>query len=94
MRFSLRKTGVALTAGAVIVCCSCERHRVGELPTQESEVKAPEGKSDKRGGHQKGESPKSATHAASSPNESQAVPKSSPVSSPTPANFFPEQSPH
>jgi len=32
MRFLLRKAGLALAAGLLVFCCSCERHHVGELP--------------------------------------------------------------
>jgi hypothetical protein len=35
MRFFLRRAGLVLAAGLVIFCCSCERHRVGELPEHE-----------------------------------------------------------
>jgi hypothetical protein len=34
MRFFLRRTGLALATGLLIFCCSCERHRVGELPAE------------------------------------------------------------
>jgi len=37
MRFLLRKTGLALVTGLVIFCCSCERHRVGELPAEQEQ---------------------------------------------------------
>lgn len=34
MRFLLRRAGLALAAGFTIFCCSCERHRIGELPAE------------------------------------------------------------
>jgi hypothetical protein len=32
MRLLLRRAGLTLAAGLLIFCCSCERHRVEELP--------------------------------------------------------------
>jgi hypothetical protein len=32
MRFFLRRAGLALAAGLLIFCCSCEQHKVSELP--------------------------------------------------------------
>jgi hypothetical protein len=34
MRFFLRRASLALATGLLIFCCSCERHRVGELPAE------------------------------------------------------------
>jgi hypothetical protein len=34
MRSFLRKAGLTLATGALIFYCSCERHRVGELPAE------------------------------------------------------------
>ena len=34
MRLLLRRVGLTLAAGLLIFCCSCERHRVGELPAE------------------------------------------------------------
>jgi hypothetical protein len=36
MRFFLRRAGLALAAGLLVFCCSCERHYVGELPEHEA----------------------------------------------------------
>jgi hypothetical protein len=36
MRLFLRRAGLALAAGWLIFCCSCERHRSGELPELEN----------------------------------------------------------
>jgi len=36
MRLLLRKACLALATGLLIFCCSCERHRDGELPEQEN----------------------------------------------------------
>jgi len=34
MRLLLRRASLTLAAGLLIFCCSCERHRVGELPAE------------------------------------------------------------
>jgi hypothetical protein len=34
MRLFLRRVGLTLAGGLLIFCCSCERHRVGELPAE------------------------------------------------------------
>jgi len=34
MRLLFRRAGLALAAGLLIFCCSCERHRVEELPAE------------------------------------------------------------
>jgi hypothetical protein len=40
MRSSLRKSGLILGLGSLIFYCSCERHRVDELPLEHN-TKAP-----------------------------------------------------
>jgi hypothetical protein len=37
MHFALRKTGIYFVAGAVILCCSCEKHHLGEVPEAQKE---------------------------------------------------------
>jgi hypothetical protein len=37
MHFALRKTGICFVAGAVILCCSCEKHHLGEMPDAQKE---------------------------------------------------------
>jgi hypothetical protein len=32
MRFDLRKAGVIFAVGAILFCCSCEMHHLGEDP--------------------------------------------------------------
>jgi hypothetical protein len=32
MHFAVRKTGITFAIGALIFCCSCEKHHVGEMP--------------------------------------------------------------
>jgi hypothetical protein len=34
MRLLLRRAGLTLASGLLIFCCSCERHRVEELPAE------------------------------------------------------------
>jgi len=77
MHFALRKTGIYFVAGAVILCCSCEKHHLGEMPEAQKEhvdVAAAE------------ENPAAAKEADMSPSPS-------PSASPTPAEFFPESTP-
>jgi hypothetical protein len=37
MHFALRNTAILVVIGLLILCCSCEEHRVGELPTVQRE---------------------------------------------------------
>jgi hypothetical protein len=37
MHFALRKTGIIFAAGAVILCCSCEKHHLGEMADAQKE---------------------------------------------------------
>jgi hypothetical protein len=77
MHFALRKTGIFFVAGAAILCCSCEKHRLGELPEAQKEhvdVAVAE------------ENPAAAKKADMPPNPS-------PTPIPTPAEFFPESTP-
>ncbi len=50
MRFDLRKAGVIFAVGAILFCCSCEMHHLGEDPDVQREhvelVSGSEGNSD------------------------------------------------
>jgi hypothetical protein len=37
MPFDLRQTAAAISAGALIFCCSCEKHHLGEDPEVQKE---------------------------------------------------------
>jgi hypothetical protein len=37
MHFAFRKTGVSLVGVSVILCCSCEKHHLGEMPEVQKE---------------------------------------------------------
>jgi hypothetical protein len=37
MHFAFRKTGCFLAVGALLLCCSCEKHELGEMPTVQRE---------------------------------------------------------
>ncbi len=37
MRFDLRKAGVIFAVGAILFCCSCEMHHLGEDPEVQRE---------------------------------------------------------
>jgi hypothetical protein len=37
MHFAFRKTGILISIGALILCCSCEEHQVGEYPPAQKE---------------------------------------------------------
>lgn len=37
MRFGLREVGILVSVGALIFCCSCEKHHLGELPPVQRE---------------------------------------------------------
>ncbi len=75
MRNLLRRSGAALAAGAFLIWCSCERHHVGELPTEESETNASAGKATSLSGEEQ-----NARHAT--------TPSGSPAATATPADFF------
>jgi hypothetical protein len=78
MHFALRKTGICFVAGAVILCCSCEKHHLGEMPEVQKEhvdvAAEPE------------ENPAAAREADMSASPS-------PSGTLTPAEFFPESTP-
>jgi hypothetical protein len=37
MHFAVGKTGITFVIGALILCCSCEKHHVGEMPEVQKE---------------------------------------------------------
>jgi hypothetical protein len=37
MHFGSRRTAILLSAGALIFCCSCEEHHLGEMPEVQTE---------------------------------------------------------
>jgi hypothetical protein len=44
MHFGVREIAAAVSAAALIFCCSCEKHRVGEDPeVQKERVEEPKG---------------------------------------------------
>ena len=77
MHFAVRKAGILFVAGVLILCCSCEKHQLGEFPpAQREHVDLASGASEEDSDMVKERSPSSAP----SPN-------------PTPAEFFPEATP-
>jgi hypothetical protein len=76
MHFCVRQIAAAISAAALIFCCSCEKHRLGEDPeVQKENVDESKGGQENVGAPNKADVPESAT------------PK------PTPAQFFPENTP-
>jgi hypothetical protein len=77
MHFGIREIAAAISAAALIFCCSCEKHRLGEDPEVQKE-RVDDAK----------ENPAAPNKTdASESVESGAKPK------PTPAEFFPESKP-
>ena len=76
MHFGLRQIAAAISAAALIFCCSCEKHRLGEDPEVQrenvGEAKGGEGN-------------------VAAPNTVDVVESATPK--PTPAEFFPENTP-
>jgi hypothetical protein len=77
MHFGVRQAAAAVSAAALIFCCSCEKHRLGEDPEVQKEHVVVPGESDE---------------TSSATKETSASP--SVTVSPTPAEFFPESTPH
>jgi hypothetical protein len=78
MRFFLGKSVAVLASAALIVVCSCEKHRLGEMPeVQREHVELA------RASDEVELVPVSGKSEATSPNHT-----------PTPAEFFPEKTPH
>jgi hypothetical protein len=76
MHFSVREFAAIISGAALIFCCSCEKHHLGEDPEVQKERVA-EGKS----GEENVAAPKKADTSESA------------TSKPTPAEFFPENTP-
>jgi hypothetical protein len=74
---AVRKTGITFAIGALIFCCSCEKHHVGELPEVQRE------NVDLAKPSEKSSSAWDKTSTSPGP----------PVKSPTPAEFFPASTP-
>jgi len=77
MHFGVRHVVASISAAALIFCCSCEKHRVGEDPEAQKE----------RADELKGSEENSSASKETSASPSATV-------SPTPAEFFPENTPH
>jgi hypothetical protein len=77
MHFGVRHVAASISAAALIFCCSCEKHRVGEDPEAQKE------RVDELKGSEENSSASKETSASSSATVS-----------PTPAEFFPESTPH
>jgi hypothetical protein len=76
MHFGVREMVAAISAAALIFCCSCEKHRLGEDPeVQKENVGAA------KGGEEN----------VAAPNKADVVESATPK--PTPAEFFPENTP-
>jgi hypothetical protein len=71
MHFGLREITASISAAALIFCCSCEKHRLGEDPEVQKENVETE-------------------HPAAA---NKAEPAENAAAKPTPAQFFPENSP-
>jgi hypothetical protein len=77
MQFASRKTGLLILLGALVLCCSCEKHQLGEIPpAQKEHVDIGSGTSE--------DSDVVKERSISSP---------APSAKPTPAEFFPEATP-
>jgi len=77
MHFDVRNVVAGVLAAALILCCSCEKHRVAEDPEARREL---------------GSVAASSEENPSATEESSAAAPSA-TGSPTPAEFFPESSP-
>jgi len=77
MHFGVRQIAAAVSAAALIFCCSCEKHHLGEDPeVQKEHVDVTSGS------------------AEDSSASKEALASPSATVSPTPAEFFPETTPH
>ena len=75
MHFGLREIAASISAAALIFCCSCEKHHLGEDPeAQKENVDEPKGGEETSVAHK-------------TENSESSTPK------PTPAQFFPENTP-
>jgi hypothetical protein len=69
MHFGVRETAAAFSTAALIFCCSCEKHRLGEDPEAQKEHVIAPGESDETSGATKEESPSPTTTASPTPVE-------------------------
>jgi hypothetical protein len=76
MHFGVRETTAAFSIGALIFCCSCEKHHLGEDPEVQTE------QVDVAGGSE--ENPGATQQESAAPTA---------TASPTPVEFFPENTP-
>jgi hypothetical protein len=77
MHFAFRKAGLLVLVGALVLCGSCEKHHLGEIPpAQKEHVDIASGSSE--------DSDVVKERSTSSPT---------PSAKPTPAEFFPEATP-
>jgi hypothetical protein len=76
MHFGPREIAAAICAAALIFCCSCEKHHLGEAPEVQKEHV---------------DEPKGGEENVAEPNKAEAVESATPK--PTPAEFFPENTP-
>jgi hypothetical protein len=88
MHFGFRQIVAAISGAAVIFCCSCEKHRLGEDPEVQKERASVESASAENPGATKESLP--AVGPAKAGSTSEASPART---SPTPAEFFPETTP-
>jgi len=77
MHFGVPEIAAAISAAALILCCSCEKHRLGEDPEVQRE----------RAVESKGGENETATEPSKADTNERAVQK------PTPAEFFPKSTP-
>jgi hypothetical protein len=76
MHFGVREFAAAISTAALIFCCSCEKHQLGEDPEYQKERV-----DESKGGEESAAASKKSERSESS------------TSKPTPAEFFPENSP-
>jgi hypothetical protein len=98
MSSHLRRAAVTVSAAALVCFCSCERHKVGELPSEEEHAKPGADEKHHSAKHAKanpadvhandGHKPAAPAHPADDPH---VAPATSPAG--TPAQFFPATSP-
>jgi hypothetical protein len=76
MHFGVRHAVAGISAGALIFCCSCEKHRLGEDPEVQKEHVVAPGESDENSGATKETS--AAPSATASPTPVEFFPESTP----------------
>src|SRR5256885_5059042 len=64
MHFGVRQTAAAVSAVALIFCCSCEKHHLGEDPEVQKEHVVAPGESDESSGATKEASGRSEEHTS------------------------------